>query len=227
MDDAKGKTPMIQSALILSAGRGERLRPLTDRCPKPMLMLKNKPLIEHLIIQLREAGITRMVINHAYLGSTIRHHLQNGEHLGVNICYSPEPPGALETGGGIVKALPLLGQDPFICVSGDIFTDFPFKTLHTFSSSAHLVLRPLSDAFPRGDFGLQDGYVTNAPKTYVYGNIACFHPKIFKDKKITRARLAPWLRTLADVHKVTGEIYTGMWHNIGTVETFEALRRIN
>ncbi|MBY0377209.1 MAG: NTP transferase domain-containing protein, partial [Gammaproteobacteria bacterium] len=120
----------MKTAMILAAGRGDRLKPLTEKQPKAMCLVQQKPLIEHHVARLAELGFERIVINHAYLGSQIRRHLGTGSKWGIEICYAPEPPGGLETGGGIYNALPLLGKQPFVTVNADVFTDFNFRMLH-------------------------------------------------------------------------------------------------
>lgn len=207
----------MKTAIIFAAGRGERLRPLTDRICKAMCLINGIPLIEYHVRRLAEAGFKHLVINHAYLGSQIRRHLQDGKRFGVNISYSPEPPGALETGGAICQALPLLGQDPFIAISADIFTDFPFEKLSLPEGKAcHLVLAPTCDYIPKGDFGLSSHHlVTNNPRTHTYANIACFHPRVFQSSPLRRFQLNTLLRSLVEQEQATGEIYTGQWINIG------------
>ena len=146
--------------MILAAGRGKRLRPLTDRCPKPLLEVGGRPLILHLIDALRTAGLNEIVINHAHLGEMLVAYLGDGAAYGVQIRYSPEPPEALETGGGILHALPLLGEDPFAVVNGDIWTDYPFAALPQAPRGlAHIVLVDNPTHHPGGDFVLQGGEV--------------------------------------------------------------------
>lgn len=215
---------MLKTAMIFAAGRGERLRPLTDHVCKAMCPVKGIPLIEHHVRNLADAGIRNIIINHAYLGSQIYQHLQNGKRFGVQITYSAEPPGALETEGGIVQALSLLGRAPFIALSADIFTDFPFeRLLLPTGSPAHLVLTPLSEDIPKGDFSLSDdGVIKNAPCTHTYANIGCFDPSIFQVTPLRRAKLGKVLRTLIENHRVTGEIYTGQWINIGNMAQLQS-----
>ena len=210
----------MKTALIFAAGRGERLRPLTDAIPKALCTVHNIPLIEHHVIQLARAGFERILINHAYLGDQIRRQLGSGARFGLEIIYLPEPPGALETGGAIVNALPYLDNAPFVTVSADIFTDYDFSTLRPpANQTAHLVLVPAHPAHPTGDFGLSNTHhITNTPRQYVFANIACFDPDLFKSYAPGRYPLAPWLRAWADQEKITGEIHSGVWFNIGTLE---------
>ena len=211
---------MIKTALIFAAGRGERLRPLTDLVPKPMFLVRGVPLIEHLVLQLTHAGIEHIVINHAYLGSQIRRHLKKGQAFGVEISYSPEPPGALETGGGIIQALPLLGSNPFMTVSSDIITDYPFATLKlTEIAPIHLVLVAKQVHTLNADFSLNEHqHVITGSKTMTFSNIACFHPKIFEDRQLRRFRFTQLLQPFIEKQKVSGEFYAGKWLDTGSVE---------
>ena len=214
----------MKIAMILAAGRGERLKPLTDSTPKALCMVRKKPLIEHHILALAKAGYERIVINHAYLGGKIRNYLGNGTLWGVEICYSPEPPGGLETAGGIINALPLLGSTPFLVVNGDIFTDFDFSSLNLHSIDfMHVTLTPKNPKLlHHGDFGLDGIRVTNNNRDYIYAGITVYHPKIFVDKKMGRYSLTPMLRDYVEQSKVTGTLYQGQWHDIGSLERLEA-----
>ena len=203
--------------MILAAGRGERMRPLTDSMPKPLLSAGGKPLIQHHIESLATAGIREIVINLAWQGSKLRETIGNGAQLGVSIEYSDEGDSALETGGGVCKALHLLGPAPFIVVSGDIWTDFPFASLRVSAGDlAHFVLVPNPEFHVKGDFGLEHGRITeNAPK-YTYANIGVFAPEFFVGCKPEKFPLrVPMTRWVAQ-QKVSGELYTGEWHNVGT-----------
>ena len=210
-------------AMILAAGRGERMRPLTDHTPKPLLQAGGRPLIEHLIVALVEAGITELVINHAHLGEQVEATLGDGSRWGASIRYSPEAE-ALETAGGIHRALPLLGSDPFLVVNGDIATDFPFATLLGRPIDlAHLVLVPNPEHHPRGDFGLQDGKAIDGGEIrYTFGGIGVYRPELFKDCVPGRFPLAPLLRSAMALGSVSGELYQGMWMDIGTMERLQA-----
>ncbi|MCX7116055.1 MAG: nucleotidyltransferase family protein [Gammaproteobacteria bacterium] len=213
----------MKTALIFAAGRGERLRPLTDRMPKPMCLVKGMPLIEHHVRRLAAAGFTHVVINHAHLGGQIRQHLQQGAQFGIRITYSPEPPGALETAGAIIQALPFLGDAPFLTLSADLFTDYPFEHIELHPNyPAHLVLAPTSESIPKGDFGLNtQALVCNHPQRYTFGNIACFHPRLFQNLPRRRYPLGPLLRQWADAQWLTGEVYHGQWINIGSLAQLE------
>lgn len=210
----------MKVAMILAAGRGERLRPITDSRPKALCTVHNVPLIEYHVDRLAAAGFERLVINHAYLGGQIRHHLGTGERFGVEICYSPEPPGGLETGGGIFNALHLLGKEPFLTVNADIVTDFNFDLLKLPSNSiAHLVLIDKPSYLQKADFGLsKDARLENINPKYTFPGIACYDPEFFKGCKIGRYSLTPMLRQYAEGGRITGELYTGKWLDIGSPE---------
>lgn len=211
----------MNTAMILSAGRGERLKPLTHYLHKSLCPVQGKPLIEHHVSKLAKAGISRIIINHAYLGDQLRNYLGSGEKWSVEILYSPEPPGGLETGGGIVNALPLLGDDPFLTVNGDIYTDYNFLHLSIPKNAlAHLVLiqNPLHNL--KGDFGLDETqYVMNENKEYTYIGIAAFHPQAFQDLTYGRYSLTnSLLRPLAAKRQLSGEVFQGLWIDIGSPE---------
>jgi MurNAc alpha-1-phosphate uridylyltransferase len=205
--------------MILAAGRGERLRPLTYRCPKAMCKIAGIPLIEYHVIKLARAGFARIVINHAYLGYQIRHHLGNGSKWGVDIVYSAETPGGLETGGGLYQALPLLGDEPFLAVNADIFTSYEFKKINLAETSlAHLVLVANPSHNVQGDFGLRDNRITNDQRDYTFLGVACYHPKLFQQAQLGRYSMTPILRQLAAKGQMTGEIFSGAWLDIGSPE---------
>lgn len=210
----------MNTAMILAAGRGERLRPLTDITPKALCVVKGMPLIERHVINLARAGISRIIINHAYLGGKIRQYLGNGQRYGVSLIYSPEPPGALETGGGIVNALPLIGDVPFITVNADIFTDFDFNLLAMPTNSlSHYILIKKPPYSLHGDFGLSaDGLLTNTPKDFTFSGIACYKPCLFEGMRPGRFSVIPMLRHQATAGRVTGALFHGQWMDIGTLE---------
>jgi N-acetyl-alpha-D-muramate 1-phosphate uridylyltransferase len=223
-------------AIILAAGRGERLRPLTDAVPKPLLQVGARPLIEWQILRLAAAGIRELVVNHAHLGAMIEATLGNGARLGVSIAYSHESP-ALETAGGIARALPLLGREPFLAVSADIHTDYDYARLASVASAiaknpgeraAHFVLVDNPAFHPEGDMGLADGFVTRSrtPPWLTYGNIAVLHPDLFEGVSGERnLKLFPWAYWAVDEGRVTGEHFGGSWDNVGTPAELEALDR--
>ena len=219
-------------AIILAAGRGERMRPLTDAVPKPMLTVGGRPLIEWQVARLRAGGFTDLVVNHSYLGRMIEKALGDGRALGIAIRYSHEPV-ALETAGGVVQALPLLGEEPFAVVSGDIHTDFDYATLAApmeaiardpAGTAAHFVLVDNPPYHPGGDMGLAAGRVTRSGPRLTYANIAIYHPEVFREVPRGQAlRLFPWAYRLVDAGRVTGEHYRGMWDNVGTPAQLAAL----
>lgn len=214
-------------AMILAAGRGERMRPLTDHTPKPLLRVGGKTLIEHLIEALAAAGFRDLVINHAHLGAQIEAHLGEGARYGVHIAWSREPEGALETGGGIFQALPLLDDGPFLVVNADIWTDYPFARLARRADGlAHLVLVDNPAHHPGGDFVLTGGrvQVQGGPRL-TFSGIGVYHRDLFRGCAPGRFPLAPLLRAAMDRGEVSGEHYTGRWHDIGTAERLTELDR--
>jgi len=213
-------------AMILAAGRGERLRPLTDHTPKPLLTAGGRPLIEHLINGLVMGGITEIIVNTAHLGEQVEAVLGDGAHLGAEIRFSPEGE-ALETGGGIFRALPLLGAEPFLVVNGDIATDFPFGTLTRRSVGlAHLVLAPNPPHPPHGDFGLNAGKALDGGEPrYTFGGIGVYRPELFSRCAPGRFPLAPLLREAMAGEAVSAELYEGLWMDIGSVERLQAFDR--
>jgi len=215
-------------AMILAAGRGERLRPLTDTTPKPLLEAGGKSLIEHHLSALAAAGFREVVINLSHLGDKIRDRLGDGSGYGLHIHYSEEPTGALDTGGGIQQALPLLGHSPFAVINGDVFTAYPLARLRAVKCDhAHLVLVPNPGHRPDGDFGLQGGYVSpDTRPRHTFSGISVYHPRFFQSAAAGRFSVVPMLKDAMTGRRVTGEIYTGAWHDIGTVERLESLRRL-
>jgi MurNAc alpha-1-phosphate uridylyltransferase len=212
-------------AMILAAGRGERLRPLTDRTPKPLLRAGGRALIEHTIAALVRAGFRELVVNHAWLGGAIEDALGDGARYGARIAYSPEPEGALETGGGIAQALPLLG-DPFLVVNGDIWTDYPFERLaHARPRGlAHLVLVDNPAHHPGGDFGLEQGAVrVDGAARLTFAGIGVYRAALLAGRRAERFPLAPLLREAAARGQVSGEHYPGRWLDVGTPERLRRL----
>jgi MurNAc alpha-1-phosphate uridylyltransferase len=205
-------------AMILAAGRGERMRPLTDRIPKPLLQAGGKALIEHHIEALAQAGVRSLVINHAHLGEQFEQALGDGARWGITIAYSPEPPGALETGGGIFNALPLLGSGPFIVVNADIWTDYAYLELpRRITGLAHLVLVDNPPHHPGGDFALQGDTVNSTGETRLtFSGIGVYRHELFSGCQPGRFPLAPLLRKAMARGQVTGEHYGGLWIDIGT-----------
>jgi len=207
--------------MILAAGRGERLRPLTDSLPKPLIEVAGKPLIVRHLERLAQAGFEEIVINLGWLGETIAERLGRGQNFGLNIRYSTEPPGALETAGGIVHALDLLGSESFLVVSADILTDFPFEQLRQASPAeqAHLVLVNNPPHHPRGDFALDRGRVVAAGREgLTFSGIALFDPALFAGLPPGRRPLRPVLEQAIAAGRVSGELYRGRWADIGTAQ---------
>ncbi|MCW8876743.1 MAG: nucleotidyltransferase family protein [Kangiellaceae bacterium] len=221
--------------MILAAGKGERMMPLTAKTPKPMLEVAGKPLMEYHLEKFIAAGINQLVINHSHLGEQIEIYFSTGKKWGVEISWSREET-PLETAGGIIKALPLLGDDPFIIINGDVWCDIDISTLteggalkklKTGENLAHLVLveNPLQN--PGGDFGLENHQIVNqSDKMFTYAGISIIHPKLFNvqlaDQKLG---LAPLLREAANKNQVSGEVYYGEWQDIGTPERLHELRK--
>lgn len=213
-------------AMILAAGRGERLRPLTDTTPKPLLEVHGKPLIEHHLERLAHAGFREIVINLAHQGDMIRDALGDGSTWGLNINYSQEPVGALDTGGGIQQALPQLGESPFAVINGDVFSHYPLARLRAIKCDhAHLVLVPNPEHHPKGDFALQAGHVIDQGQPRLtFSGISVYHPRFFASTSSGRFSVIPMLLAAMSLQQVTGEVYRGIWHDIGTIERLEALR---
>jgi N-acetyl-alpha-D-muramate 1-phosphate uridylyltransferase len=210
--------PSVRSAMILAAGRGERMRPLTDHTPKPLLAAGGRPLIEYHIEALARAGIRDLVINLAHLGGQIRRRLGDGARWQLAIRYLEEPPGALETGGGIFNALPLLGDGPFLVVNGDIWTDCDFARLGCPADAlAHLLLVDNPPQHPRGDFTLAAGRVGNGPaRRLTFSGIGLYRAELFAGCRGGAFPLAPLLRDAAERGRVSGEHFRGDWMDIGT-----------
>jgi len=216
-------------AMILAAGRGERLRPLTDTTPKPLLEVGGKALIIHHLERLAASGFDQVVINLGWLGEKISLALGDGSSFGLKIHYSPEPPGALETAGGIVQALPLLGDSPFLVVSGDILCDFPFETLigHDPAGLAHLVMVDNPDHHPRGDFCLADDGrlgIDYGP-SLTFSGIAVYRREMFAELAPGRRPLRPLFDQAVTEGQLSGEHYRGHWSDIGTAERLAAAER--
>ncbi len=213
-------------AMILAAGRGERMRPLTDHTPKPLLKVAGKPLIVHTINQLVAAGFTDLVINHAHLGQQIEDVLGDGKQFGATIHYSPEDE-ALETAGGIINALPLLGSEPFLVVNGDIATGFAFAELKKIEVDLiHLVLIDNPPHHLQGDFGLnRSGWLTNDEPRYTFSGIGLYHPDLFSKAPAGKSKLLPLLHEAIAAKKATGQYYSGFWMDIGTPERLQELDR--
>lgn len=207
-------------AMILAAGRGDRMRPLTDNTPKPLLQINGKPLIQYQLEKLVGAGIIDIVINHSIMGDQIEACFGNGRQLGANITYSAEGDMPLETGGGIFQALPFLGSDPFIAVNADIWTDYPYQDLpKTLTGLAHLILVNNPQHNPDGDFAIDGGYICNQGTVrYTFSGIGVYSRELFRDCSTGVFPLAPLIRRAADERRVTARLYQGIWMDIGTPE---------
>jgi N-acetyl-alpha-D-muramate 1-phosphate uridylyltransferase len=213
-------------AMILAAGRGERMRPLTLETPKPLLEIHGRPLIEYHLRALRAVGIRDFVVNLSWLGERIRSVLGDGARWGVSIRYTEEGPEPLETGGGIFNALSLLGPAPFIVVNGDVWTDFSFSGLSLAEdAAAHLVLVPNPAHHAQGDFSLENRRVKHASsKTYTFSGIAMYRPEFFAGCTAGRFPLLPLLRRAIDAGTLAGELYDGIWSDVGTPERLAQLQ---
>jgi MurNAc alpha-1-phosphate uridylyltransferase len=211
--------------MILAAGRGERMGALTATQPKPLLMIGDRSLIEHHVVRLAASGIDELVVNLSYRGAEIRERLGDGGRFGVSIEYSDEGEPPLETAGGIVQALPLLGREPFLLVNSDIYTDFDFRTLVEGPHVPTLVLVPNPPHNARGDFGLDaGGFVSAEPPLSTYAGVAIFHPKPFAELPLGRRPLKPWLDAAIARRELRGLAYSGLWLDVGTPERLEAAR---
>ncbi|WP_250538513.1 MULTISPECIES: N-acetylmuramate alpha-1-phosphate uridylyltransferase MurU [unclassified Caballeronia] len=225
-------THALKTAMIFAAGRGERMRPLTDTCPKPLLPVGGKPLIVWQIERLAAAGVEVIVINHAWLGEQIEAALGRGARWGVDLRYSAETE-ALETAGGIARALHLIGDGVFVAVSGDVFCDFDYASLHQRASQLasmnepgmHLVMVPNPPFHPKGDFALRDGVLAfDGEPRYTFGNIGLYDTRMFRDLAPgTRRALTPYYRETIEAGRASGERYEGRWENVGTPAQLRAL----
>lgn len=218
-------------AMILAAGRGERLRPLTDNTPKPLIKAGPKRLIEYLIDNLVAAGFHDLVINYAHLGEQFPQILGDGSRFGAKITYSPELDGGLETAGGIINALPLLGDDAFLVVNGDIWTDYDFRRLSGFELAVdklcHLVLVDNPTHNPEGDFALDAaGNVQASGKDKrTFSGIAIYQPDLFTGLSNEKRPLKPLFDAAISAQQASGEVYRGQWSDIGTVERLQMLEQ--
>ena len=213
-------------AMILAAGRGERMRPLTDHTPKPLLMAGSKRLIEYHLFNLAKAGFKDVVINVAWLGQKIIDTIGKGEKYNLNIVYSNEGEQALETGGGIYNALPLLGDEPFLVINGDVWTDYSFKKLRDFSlqDKAHLILVNNPEHNPDGDFSIfNNRLIENASEKYTFSGIGIYSADFFKGHNNGKFPLAPMIRQYISENKISGELFSGRWMDIGTQQRLDDL----
>lgn len=210
------------NAMILAAGRGERMRPLTDTCPKPLLKVHDKPLIVYHLEALKRAGFNSVVINISWLGEQIRQTLGDGQDYGLDIEYSMEPE-ALETAGGIIQALDLL-DERFIVINGDVFSDFEYVSLRNLLLPVHLVLVPNPLHNRQGDFAIEQGRLSNAEhQRYTFSGISCYDKSFFTSYAEGRRALAPLLRQAADNGRASAQLYKGLWNDVGTIDRLNEL----
>lgn len=222
-------------AMILAAGRGERMRPLTDTTPKPLLTVRGKPLIAYHLEKLARQGIKQVVINHAWLGEQFEQVLGHGEHLGLEILYSPEPAGGLETAGGIIRALPKLGSKPFWLINGDIFTSLDFNELPRELPEgvhAHLLLVENPTHNASGDFGVRQGMLqcaTEGIQSYTYTGMGLFSPQLFESYQPGSeqfVRLRPLLDQGIANMQIAASVITAPWTDVGTPERLAKLQEL-
>lgn len=220
-------------AMILAAGRGQRMRPLTDKTPKPLLSVNGIPLIEYHLQKLAQQGISEVVINHAWLGEQIENTLGDGSRWGLTIHYSPEPEGGLETAGGIIKALPMLGEQPFWLINGDIWTDIDFARLPRKlpdEQLAHLIMVKNPEHNPDGDFAVVADRL--APKSghlpsYTYSGIGLYRPQWFAQKKVEKCALRPFFEAAIAEQKIAASVVAdGHWTDVGTPQRLERLQQL-
>ncbi len=215
-------------AMILAAGRGERMRPLTDSTPKPLLPIDEHCLIEHHLFNLHDAGFEEVVINVAWLGQQIIDTLGSGEKYGLNIVFSNEGEQALETGGGILNALPLLGDEPFLVINGDVWTDYPVQQLRAraLTAKAHLVLVNNPPHHPQGDFGIKEGLLQDdVQHKFTYSGIGIYSADFFQQNECGKFPLAPMIRQYISQQQISGEVYQGAWWDIGTPQRLQHLQQ--
>lgn len=213
-------------AMILAAGRGERMRPLTDTLPKPLLEVRGKALIVWHLEKLAKNGFREVVINIAHLGYKIVEYLGDGSKWGLKISYSDEQKsGALESAGGIKKALQLLGDEPFLVVNGDVFCDYEFDSSFDLQDKmAHLILVPNPQHNPRGDFSLSNGVALNAAENmYTFSGIGYYSPLLFKKVALQKSPLAPLLRDAIEKKQISAQLFKNMWHDIGTPQRLQEI----
>jgi MurNAc alpha-1-phosphate uridylyltransferase len=215
-------------AMILAAGRGERLRPLTDHCPKPLLAIAGKPMIEHTITALVANNITEIIINLSYKGDQIRHALGDGKRLGASLSYSDEGDDALETAGGIRRALPFFEDKPFLVVNGDVYSDYPYSQLQNqVVNKAYLVLVPNPAHHLHGDFGINNGLLSEqSTPLLTFSGIGVYHKHLFEQLTDARHPLGPLLREAMRANQVHGEFYSGLWMDVGNLQRYQAVNQM-
>ena len=213
--------------MLLAAGRGDRMRPLTDATPKPLLEVRGKALIEYHLENLRDAGFDAVVINLGWLGEQILQRIGSGSRFGLSVVYSPEGDNILETGGGIHRALPMLGEKPFLAVNADVLTDMPLPNpVLPDDEFGHLVLVPRPVYREKGDFGLANGKVRNvAEPELTFSGVAIYRPEFFAHCKPGRFSLVPMFLQAADKRQLGGSLYEGQWEDVGTPERLARLNQ--
>ena len=213
-------------AMVLAAGRGERLRPLTDNVPKSLVEVRGESLLERHLANIQAAGVRTVVINLGWLGDKIVERVGSGERYGLNVLYSQEGDNILETGGGIHKALPMLGDDPFLVVNADIYTEMPVPQIELADEHVgHLVMVPSPEYRDGGDFDIEDGLIRNGESQgLTFSGVAMYRPSFFDGCEPGRFPLAPMLREAADNGQLSGSLYEGPWADIGTPERLEAIQ---
>ena len=213
-------------AMILAAGRGERLRPLTDEIPKPLIEVGGRSLLERHLDNVRSAGIETVVINLGWLGDKIVEHVGSGKRYGLKVIYSQEGNNILETGGGIHKALPMLGSEPFLVVNADIYTDMPVPDASLEDEClGHLVMVPTPGYRDRGDFNIEAGLIRNGTDAALtFSGVAIYRPDFFDGCEAGRFSIAPLLREAADRGQLSGSLYEGLWADAGTPDRLAALK---
>ena len=215
-------------AMVLAAGFGNRLRPLTDHTPKPLLPIGGKPMIVHHLEKLAAAGFKEVVINLGHLGHKIPEALGDGSTWGLSIAYSDEGPAPLETGGGLTKALPLLGDEPFLLVNGDVWSDLDFSSIPSSLAEndlATLFLVPKPGWREKGDFSLSNSRVVESERPeYLYAGIALYHPKILDGAKVEKFSIVPRLKSAISKNLVGGILFSGEWDDVGTPDRLSALQ---
>ncbi len=212
-------------AMILAAGRGERLRPLTDTTPKALVEVRRQSLLERHLQAIKLAGIETVVINLGWLGEQIIARVGSGANFGLNVVYSPEGGNVLETGGGIHRALPMLGSEPFLVVNADVYTDMPLPVAD-FNERflGKLILVPTPEKKSQGDFDLKRGRVQNAAvPRFTFSGVAIYRPEFFTDCSPGRFSIVPMLRAAADAKQLAGELYDGVWADVGELDRLAAL----
>ena len=214
-------------AMILAAGRGERLRPLTDSVPKALTEVRGQSLLERHLQSLKDAGVETVVINLGWLGEQIAERIGSGAAYGLTVIYSPEDEEILETGGGIHRALPMLGTDPFLVINADIHTDMPMPVADLQDQTmGKLVLVPTPEQKDGGDFDIFNDRLRNGPeRPYTFSGVAIYRPEFFAECTPGRFSIVPMLRAAADADQLAAEVYSGNWTDVGTIERLEALNR--